>query len=87
MWLHFFSSVAVSIFTFSAFNKSCNKWRLKRYKNHSSNYIKHENQPNENKIGERISLVALNFSAEISVDFSSVGKFRKLAKTEEEPKE
>ena len=32
------------------------------------------------KFGERISLVALNFSAEISVDFSSVGKFRKLAK-------
>ena len=26
------------------------------------------------------------FSAEISVDFSSVGKFKKLAKTEEETK-
>ncbi len=39
------------------------------------------------KLGERISLVALNFSAEISVDFSSVGKLEKLAKNGRRPKE
>ena len=59
---------------------------LKRYKNHSRNYIKHENQPNENKI-ERISLVALNFSSErISVDFSSVTSSKIGKKTKKNQK-